>query len=65
MKLVQIIAASGLAMAVIAGPATAQHRPGTTVRRVHGPLKILPHHNRKVCRTRIVNHRRVQKCSYR
>lgn len=62
MKLFQT-ALLGLALAVSAGPAVAQHTT-TTVTNVHGPLKILPHHKKKICRTRWVHHRHVRKCWY-
>ena len=66
MKLFHLIAAGGVALAAVAMPAVAQ--PGshteTTVTTVHGPLKILPHHNRKICKTRWVHHHRVSKCRY-
>ena len=69
MKLSHMLAA-GAALAVSsAAPVGAEtrvtHHTTTTVTKVHGPLHILPHHNRKVCRTRWVNHHRVKKCSYR
>ena len=66
MKLFPALAAGGLALAIVAGPVAAQRvtHTTTTVTRVHGPLRVLPHHKRKVCRSRVVNHRRVQKCSY-
>jgi hypothetical protein len=61
MKIIPTLAAAGIALAVIAVPASAQH---TTVTKVHGPLKILPHHNHKICKTRWVHHKRVRKCWY-
>jgi hypothetical protein len=63
MKLVHTLALAAFA-ATAAVPAMAQHATHTTVERVHGPLKILPHHNRKICKVRWVNHRRVKKCWY-
>ena len=63
MKLIQIAAIGGLALAV-ASPAVAQHHTTTTVTRVHGPLKILPHHKRKYCRVTTVHHKRTKKCWY-
>ena len=66
MKLFPAIAAASLAMVTLIAPASAQHsRTHTTVTKVHGPLKILPHHNKKVCKTRWVNHHRTKKCWYR
>ena len=53
MKIFPAIAAASLATVALIAPASAQHgRTSTTVTRVHGPLKILPHHNKKVCKTR-------------
>jgi hypothetical protein len=43
MKLLQLAAIGGLALATVASPAVAQRHTTTTVTRVHGPLKILPH----------------------
>ena len=48
-------------------PATAQHavvKTKTTVTKVHGPLKILPHHKHKYCRSHWAHHHRVTKCWY-
>ncbi|MBV9839975.1 MAG: hypothetical protein JOY99_00310 [Sphingomonadaceae bacterium] len=66
MKLSHLIATGGIAIAALAMPASAQRgaHTETTVTPVHGPLKILPHHNRKICKTRWVHHRRVSKCWY-
>ena len=59
------LAKAGIMLAGIAVPAAAQPGPAvTTVTKVHGPLKVLPHHNRKICKTRWVHHRRVKKCWY-
>ena len=63
MKLLATLAAGSLAVIAVAAPATAQHTR-TVVTKVHGPLKILPHHNRKVCRVTTVHHRKVKKCHY-
>ncbi|WP_442680813.1 hypothetical protein ACSBM8_06365 [Sphingomonas sp. ASY06-1R] len=66
MKIFPAIAAASLATVALIAPASAQHgHTSTTVTRVHGPLKILPHHNKKVCKTRWVNHHRSRKCWYR
>ena len=62
-----ILAATALAL-VATAPVAAETRVTThttTVTKVHGPMHILPHHNRKVCRTRWVHHRKVQKCFYK
>ncbi len=65
MKLFPTIVAGGLVVAAMIAPATAQvSHSTTTVTKVHGPLKILPHHNRKICKTRWVNHHRTKKCWY-
>jgi hypothetical protein len=64
MKLMHIAAATGLALATIASPAVAQHHSTTTVTRVHGPLKILPHHKRKYCRITRSHGHRNKKCWY-
>ena len=62
------LAATAL-MVVATAPVAAQTRvttrTTTTVTKVHGPLHVLPHHNRKVCKTRWVHHRKVQKCFYK
>ena len=64
MKSAALIILGAFAMTA-AMPATAQHvSHGTTVTKVKGPLKLLPHHKRKYCKTRWVNHRRVKKCWY-
>jgi len=71
MKLSHILASAGLAVAVIAAaPASAQHERvvthrTTTVTRVHGPLNVLPHHDRKICTTQWRHHQRVRRCHYR
>ena len=60
-------AAIGAMVAVVAvTSAPAQHagRTTTTVTKVHGPLKVLPHHDRKICKTRGVHHRRTRSCWY-
>ena len=63
-----ILAATVLALAG-AAPAAAETRvtthSTTSVTKVHGPMHVLPHHNRKVCKARWVHHRKVQKCSYK
>lgn len=63
-----ILAAGALAL-LATTPALAQTRvmthTTTTVTKVHGPMHVLPHHNRKVCKTRWVHHRAVKKCWYR
>lgn len=64
MKIFRTLAVGGLALAVAVVPATAQRHSRTTVTRVHGPMHILPHHNTKVCKYRMVHHRRVKKCEY-
>ena len=65
MKLFGTFAIAGLALTGVAAPAAAQHAHSTTtVTRVHGPLKILPHHKRKICRTTTVHHHRSKKCWY-
>ncbi|HEY0316356.1 MAG TPA: hypothetical protein VGC28_08825 [Sphingomonas sp.] len=52
---------AGLAVPALADPVVTRH---TTVTRVHGPMKLLPHHKRKLCKTRWVHHKRVKKCWY-
>ena len=52
---------AGLALPAQAETVVTRH---TTVTKVHGPMKLLPHHNRKICKTRWVNHHRVRKCWY-
>ena len=64
MKLLSLLAAGSLAAIAVAAPATAQVRHVTTVNRVHGPLKILPHHKHKICRTTIRRGVRDRKCHY-
>lgn len=57
----------GVALTAVALPSAAQpaaEKTTTTVTKVKGPLKLLPHHKRKYCRTRWVNHKRVKKCWY-
>lgn len=51
---------------VAAGQAVAQPvlHTTTTVAPAHGPLKILPHHKKKICRTRSYHHHRSTKCWY-
>lgn len=61
MKLLKMMTPCALALAVIAVPAGAR----TTVERVHGPMKVLPHHDKKICTTRWVHHKQVRKCHYR
>ena len=66
MKLLVTLAASGLALATVAAPAAAQMNSHTTtvVTRVHGPVKLLPHHKRKICRYTTYHHHRTKKCWY-
>jgi hypothetical protein len=68
MKFLSLLAATGLAATAIAAPVSAQHvtktTTVTTVNKVHGPLKILPHHNRKICRTYIRHGVRDRRCHY-
>lgn len=68
MKLIGTLAAGGLALAALASPAVAQHTrttvTHTTVKRVHGPVHILPHHNRKICTYTHLQGKRVKKCHY-
>ena len=61
MKLIALAAVATVALTGLAAPVAAQ----TTVERVHGPAKLLPHHHRKICQTKYVAHRRVTKCYYR
>ena len=61
MKILSLIAAGAVALTGAAAPVAAQH---TTVTRVHGPVHLLPHHNRKICTTRYMHHKRVRKCHY-
>ena len=59
-----LIAGTALAVAATA-PAAAQRvmtHTTTTVTKVHGPMHILPHHKHKICKTRWVHHKKVQKC---
>ena len=60
---------AGMALAALAGTATAQTstvvHSQTTVSRVHGPLKVLPHHKRKVCRLYTYHHNTTRRCHYR
>jgi hypothetical protein len=62
------LAIGSLALATLAGSATAQttvvHRQ-TTVSRVHGPLKVLPHHRHKVCHLYTYHHNTTRRCHYR
>ena len=51
--------AAGFASATQAAPVAR-----TTVTKVHGPLKVLPHHGHKYCRTHWAHHHRVKKCWY-
>jgi hypothetical protein len=69
MTIGKMLTAGALALATLA-PAAAQtstvvvHKT-TTVSNVHGPLKVIPHHNRKVCRVYTVHHRTTRRCHYR
>ena len=64
MKLFATLAVAGSALIAVA-PATAQRmRSETTVEKVHGPLKILPHHKHKICRVSGRAHHRTTKCWY-
>ena len=58
------IATTILGALTLAGLAIPAQAAVTTVTRVHGPVKLLPHHNRKICKTRWVHHKRVKKCWY-
>ena len=62
MKLPAILTAGALAIAGMTVGTGAD--AAVVVTKVHGPLKILPHHNRKICRIHWVHHRRVKKCWY-
>ncbi len=66
MKIYQMLTLGCLALGAAAGQADARPavHSSTTVTKVHGPLKILPHHNRKICRTRRVHHHRTTRCWY-
>ena len=63
-----LLAAGALALFAVA-PAAAQRvthtTTTTTVTKVRGPMHILPHHNRKICKTRWVHHHAVKKCYFR
>lgn len=65
MRIPLLALAGGLALAALTAPAAAQHGMVTTVTPVHGPLKVLPHHRRKICTTRWHHHRRITSCHYR
>lgn len=67
MKLLATLAAAGLGVVAMAAPATAQYHNShttTVVTKAKGPLKILPHHKRKICRYTTYHHRRTKKCWY-
>jgi hypothetical protein len=55
------LAIAQLAVPAQADPVVTKH---TSVTRVHGPVRWLPHHKRKYCKIRRVGHRRVKKCWY-
>lgn len=59
MKLAMSLAAAGLALATTA-PASAR----TTVTRVHGPVRLIPHHKVKVCNITHRHGKRIKKCHY-
>ena len=58
MKLLMSLAAAGLALGAV--PAAAK----TTVTRVHGPLRLVPHHKVKVCKVTYRHGERRRKCHY-
>jgi hypothetical protein len=65
MKLFTALTLGALAFTAMAAPAAAQRaHTTTTVTKVGGPLKILPHHKRKICRVTTVHHHRTKKCWY-
>jgi hypothetical protein len=64
MKLLTALAIGGIAFAVAPASAQMNSHTTTTVTRVHGPLKVLPHHKRKICRVTTYHHRRAKKCWY-
>ena len=48
------------AIGTVTVPAEARHY----TRRVHGPVRLLPHHRTKSCEVKWVAHHRVKKCNY-
>jgi uncharacterized protein YcfJ len=64
MKLLTALAIGGIALAAVPASAQMNSHTTTTVTRVHGPLKVLPHHKRKICRVTTFHHRRTKKCWY-
>ena len=59
--LLAALAIAPLAVPAQADPAVTRH---TTVTRVHGPMKVLPHHKHKYCKVVWKHHRRTKKCWY-
>ena len=60
MKLFATVALAAVALAGVAQPAQAYKYS----RRVHGLVRLLPHHRVKHCEVRVVAHHRVKKCNY-
>lgn len=60
MKLIATTLTAAIALAGIAQPAAARHY----TKRVHGPVRLLPHHKVKSCEVKYVAHHRVKKCNY-
>ena len=57
------IATALLAVAMLgslSAPAGARHY----TQRVHGPVRLLPHHRVKTCKVKWVAHHRVKKCNF-
>lgn len=59
MKLLLSLAAGAMALGATA-PAGAR----TVVTRVHGPLRLLPHHKNKICKITYRHGDRIKKCHY-
>jgi hypothetical protein len=55
------LAIAQLAVPAQADPVVTKH---TSVTRVHGPLKLLPGHKHKYCKTVWHHHKRTRKCWY-
>lgn len=60
MKLIATAALAAVVLAGVAQPAAARRY----TQRVHGPVRLLPHHRTKTCEVKWVAHHRVKKCNY-
>ena len=60
MKFLATALVAVVAIGSLSAPAGARHY----TQRVHGPVRLLPHHRVRSCEVKWVAHHRVRKCNY-